>query len=116
MLRIQNPLPQHLIAAANTDDRYALFVQLLNGFFIPMLSQIQQILYCIFTARQNDKIRLAQRFALTHIAHSHIRFGPESVEIRKIADLRRAQHRHVNFFALNGLLIFQRNRVLVVNA
>lgn len=50
MFRIKNRLTQHLIAAANADDRYALGMEPFNGFFITMFPQIQQILlyfYCL---------------------------------------------------------------------
>ena len=97
MMRIQYALAKHLVATAYTDDSRSLFVCLANlggksRFFEPT-----HVLRRILAAWQQNQVGRTENCRFMHIAESHIRLAFQTVEIRKVGNLRRTDDGEVEF-------------------
>ena len=96
MKRVADFFPEHLVTAADPDDRYALCCQLADFLRIALPLQIQQVFRRILTARQHDEVRMADHIPLLDKADIHIRFMIQRIEVGKIRDLRSLHDSDVN--------------------
>ena len=84
MVRIEYLLAEHLIAAANSDQRRA-FIQSPTNFLIETFrAEFKQIIGSIFTARQNDQIGIVEIARRRRVIQLHVRLAVETVEIREV--------------------------------
>ena len=106
---------QHLVAAADAQNRRAALCQLLHRRFQPALPQPQKIRHRVFGAGQNDKVGAAQLPHILHIAHAQQRVLFQRHKIGKIGNMRQAHHCRIQrldrFIALQPL----GQRVLVLD-
>ena len=81
---IDNRLTQHLIAAADPQQRNPLLTCLQDARRHPRVAQPQQIAQRIFTAGQDNQIGLRQLLRVPHVAHADIRLRRQRVEIGEV--------------------------------
>ncbi len=90
---VVNPLPQHLIAAANADDRRFLPQCLLYASFHAALPQPLHIFHGVFTARQENQIVCRQVLSILYVGNTGIFFSIQTVKIGKVGNFRQLNRR-----------------------
>ena len=114
--RVTDFFPEHLVAAADADDRYTLFCQLTDFLRIALSLQVQQIFGRILTTRQHDEVRMSDHIPLLYKADIHIRFMIQCIEVGKIRDLRSLHDSDVNIsHHVIARHILQGYRVLIID-
>ena len=82
--RVGDPLPEHLIAAADPKERRPRRDARTNSIREAHLSDVEEILRRILRARQEDEIRMTQFLGGTHIVERDIRLVCQRVKVRKV--------------------------------
>ncbi len=113
---IDNGFAQHLIAAADPQQRHLALPGLLDRVRHAALAQPAQIAEGIFTARENDQVGVGQRLRIADIAHPDVWLRRQGVKVGKIGDMRQVNHGDVDVAPV-GAMVFpglQRDAVLIL--
>ena len=84
MERVGDPLPEHLITAADPKERRPRRDARTNSIREAHLSDVEKILRRILRPRQEDEIRMTQFLGGTHIVERDIRLVCQRVKVRKV--------------------------------
>lgn len=82
---IDNGFAQHLIAAADPQQRHLALPGLLDRVRHAALAQPAQIAEGIFTARENDQVGVGQRLRIADIAHPDVWLRRQALKSVKLA-------------------------------
>ena len=94
MLGIVQTLAEHLIAAADADDRAAVGGGPRDRRVQPALAQPREIGHGRLAAGKNDDVRAIDRLGVCDEAHGHARLGGQRLEIVEVRDARQSEHGH----------------------
>ena len=113
---IDNGFAEHLIAAADPQQRHLALPGLLDRVRHAAFTQPAQIAEGIFTARENDQVGVGQRLRVADIAHPDVRLRRQGVKVGKIGDMRQVNDGDVDIAPV-GAVVFpglQRDAVLIL--
>ena len=118
--RVGDPLPEHLIAAADPKERRPRRDARTDRICEAHLSDVEEILRRILRARQEDEIRMPQFLGCAHIVERDIRLVCQRVKVRKVREFRRANDRNAQLSIEGGriavVLLVEGDGVLLVDA
>ena len=87
---------EHLVAAADAEDRHVAGGQLLDSGLEARLPEPQQVGHSAFRAGEDDEVRRPQFLRGLHVAQAEDRVVFQRREVREVRDLRQTEDGHVH--------------------
>ncbi len=87
-MRVRDRLAEHLVAAADADERRAGLDARVDGPLESGLAQEEQVLRRVFRAGQDDEVGAAEFRRTAHVGDFDIGLVGERIEIREVRELR----------------------------
>ena len=114
MIRIAEPVTEHLVSSADTDDHSAAARMADNGPVQPAVSQVDQVLNRILGAGKNDEVGVFQVAGIFRIAQAAARLKGQGLEIGKVGNMAELHHGNINISCTAPAAETLRDAVLIL--